>query len=163
MPKTLYSHLLLAIDFEPASEAVIERARQLRDRLGARLTLLHVVEDVPPAIDYLPMGASGEILTPGNAELEEELLELARIEMKRLGERLGVEPPERLIRVGPTGRVIEAVADELGVDLVIVGSHGRHGLLGLFGSTARQVLRDPERDVLCVKLHQLSQPEGGDS
>jgi universal stress protein A len=35
---------------------------------------------------------------------------------------------------------------------VIIGSHGRHGFLGLFGSTAKDVLRGVQCDVLCVKL-----------
>ena len=42
-----YQHILAAIDFSHANNAVIERARELAEHYDARLTLLHVVEDVP--------------------------------------------------------------------------------------------------------------------
>ncbi|NKN31718.1 universal stress protein [Marichromatium bheemlicum] len=147
-----YGHLLLATDFEPESEPVVARALRLRTLFEARLTLLHVVEYVPPSMDYMPVGYSGDPLIGGEAGLEAELLRVAEQEMTALGERLEVPAADRLVRVGATGQVIDEVAAELEVDLVVIGSHGRHGLLGLFGATARQVLRNPDCDVLCVKL-----------
>ena len=148
-----YAHLLLAVDFEPESEPVVARARQLRDELGARLTLLHVLEHIPPAMESMYLGYSGEMALPADAvELEKELLDVARRQMDVLGGQLGVEPADRLVRTGSTGHLIDEVAAELGVDLVVMGTHGRHGLLGLFGSTARTVLRSSSCDVLCVKL-----------
>jgi universal stress protein A len=56
------------------------------------------------------------------------------------------------VRVGPPGPTIDAVAAEVGAELVVIGSHGHHGFLGLFGSTAKAVLRSVTCDVLCVKL-----------
>jgi universal stress protein A len=147
-----YKQLLLAVDFEKESEPVIHRARWLRELLGARLYLLHVVEHIPPGVDYVPVGYAGDIAVPGDLGLEEELLALARRELDALGERLGVPESDRLVRVGPTGRTIDEVAAELAIDLVIVGSHGRHGFMGLFGSTAQAVLRRPTCDVLSVKM-----------
>ncbi|EXJ14728.1 universal stress protein [Imhoffiella purpurea] len=154
METNAYKHLLLAVDFEPESEVVVARARQLRGLLDARLTLLHVVEHVPPAVESMYLGYSGEIALPETRDLEEELMKVARGEMDLLGGQLGVSEADRLIRVGPTGRVIDEVAAELGVDLVIVGSRGRHGLLGLFGDTAESVLRRAACDLLCVKIRE---------
>jgi universal stress protein A len=54
--------------------------------------------------------------------------------------------------VGPTGHTIDEVAGEIAADLILIGSRGRHGLLGLFGSTAKTVLRGQACDVLCVRL-----------
>jgi len=44
------------------------------------------------------------------------------------------------------------LAKEQGCDLIVVGSHGRHGLALLLGSTANDVLHARRRDVLAVKL-----------
>ena len=52
-----YEHLLLAVDFAPETESVVERALQLRAQFQARLTLLHVVE-------HLPMSYSGDLVLP---------------------------------------------------------------------------------------------------
>lgn len=147
-----YKTLLLAVDFEKESEPVVARARRLRDLLGARLYLLHVVEHVPAALEYVPVGYTGDVAVPDNLELEKELVDVARRELDALGDRLGVPVADRLIRTGPTGRMIDEVARELAVDLVVIGSHGRHGFMGLFGATARAVLRNLTCDVLCVKI-----------
>jgi universal stress protein A len=147
-----YQRLLLAVDFEKESEPVVARAQRLKTLLGARLFLLHVVEHIPPTMEYMPVGYAGDVAVPENLELEEELLAIARRELDVLGERMEVPIADRLVRVGPTGRVIDEVAGELDVDLVVIGSRGRHGFLGLFGSTARSVLRNPTCDVLCVKI-----------
>ncbi|RKT46052.1 universal stress protein [Thiocapsa rosea] len=147
-----YQSLLLAVDFEKESEPVVARAQRLKAALGARLYLLHVVEHVPPTMEYMPVGYAGDVAVPENLDLEEELLAIARREIDSLGERLDVPIADRLVRVGPTGRTIDEVASELDVDLVVIGSRGRHGFLGLFGSTARSVLRNRSCDVLCVKI-----------
>lgn len=147
-----YQRLLLAVDFEKESEPVIRRAQRLQSVLGARLFLLHVVEHIPPAFDYAAVGYAGDVAAPDNLELEDELLSIAQRELDALGERLDVPVADRLVRVGPTGRTIDEVANEFNIDLVVIGSRGRHGFLGLFGSTARTVLRNLTCDVLCVKI-----------
>jgi len=149
-----YQHILVAVDFEQESEVVVARAAQLSRLLDARLTLLHVVEYIPPAVESMYLGYSGEIALPDTKDLEDELMEFSKSQMSQLGEQLGVPEADRLIRVGATGRTIDTVAAELEVDLVIVGSRGRHGLLGLFGDTAESVLRRATCDLLCVKIHE---------
>jgi universal stress protein A len=102
----------------------------------------------------MPVGYAGDVTVPENLDLEEELLAIARRELDVLGERMGVPIADRLVRVGATGRTIDEVASELAIDLVVIGSRGRHGFLGLFGSTARAVLRNSTCDVLCVKIEE---------
>jgi universal stress protein A len=149
-----YQRLLLAVDFEKESEPVVARAQRLMTLLGARLFLLHVVEHIPPTMEFMPVGYAGDVAVPENLELEEELLAIARREIDVLGERMDVPVADRLVRVGSTGRTIDEVAGELDIDLVVIGSRGRHGFLGLFGSTARSVLRNSTCDVLCVKIEE---------
>lgn len=147
-----YRHLLLAVDFEEESEPVVARTARLRRLTGARLTLLHVIEHVPASVERMAMDCSGEIVLPENRDLEAELMALAIRQMGVLADQLDVALVDRVIRVGSPAHLIDEVAVEYRVDLVILGSHGRHGLLGLFGSTARAVLRHSKCDVLCVKI-----------
>ncbi|MEA3276638.1 MAG: universal stress protein [Pseudomonadota bacterium] len=145
MTAAAYRHLFLAVDFAPETEPVVARAQQLKEHCQARLTLLHVVE-------YLPMAYSGDLVLPDDFDLEQELLEVAKKQMAVLGERLGVPPEDRHIELGSTGHTILRLADELEADLIIIGSHGRHGLAALLGSTARSVLNGANCDVLAVRM-----------
>ena len=149
-----YKHLLLAVDFasDAECEPVIERAVHLRTLYGARLSLLHVLEYVPHTVELMPMSYTGDIVLPEDFELENQLIEVARVHMDDLGERLKVPPEDRHIQVGPTGHAIQAAADELGADLVILGCHGRHGLKALLGSTVKSVVQGLSCDLLCVRI-----------
>jgi universal stress protein A len=140
-----YENLLLAVDFAPETESVVARAQQMREQCRARLTLLHVVE-------HLPMSYSGDLVLPDDFDLEQELLEVAKKQMEVLGERLGVAAEDRHIEIGATGRTILRLAAELKADLIVLGSHGRHGLAALLGSTARTVLNGAACDVLAVRI-----------
>lgn len=143
-----YLHLLLAVDFSAEMEHVIGRARRLRDLHRARLSLVHVVE-------HLPMAYSGDLALPEDFSLEEELLDIATRRMEELGERLGVPSEDRHVVAGTTTKEILRVAETQAVDLILVGSHGRHGLAMLLGSTANSVLHHARCDVLAVRI-----PEG---
>lgn len=144
-----YEHLLLAVDFSPETDSVVERARQLREQWQARLSLLHVVE-------HLPMSYSGDLVLPDDFDLEQELLDVAKKQMASLGERLGVPEDDRHIEIGSTGRTVLHLAAELGADLIVLGSHGRHGLAALLGSTARTVLNGAPCDVLAVRIKETT-------
>ena len=147
-----YKHLLLAVDFAPEAQPVIERAVQLRTLYRARLSLVHVLEYVPQTVELMPMSYAGDVVLPEAFGLESQLIDVARGQMDELGERLEVPPEDRHIQVGPTGHAIQAAADELGVDLVILGGHGRHGLKALFGSTVKSIVQGLSCDVLCVRI-----------
>jgi universal stress protein A len=140
-----YKHLLLAVDFSQETEPAITRAQQLKEQCQARLSLLHVVE-------YLPMAYSGDLVLPDDFDLEQELLEVAKKQMSLVGGRLGVAEEDRRVEIGGTGHTILRVAEDLAVDLIVVGSHGRHGLAALLGSTARTVLNGAKCDVLAVRV-----------
>jgi universal stress protein A len=145
MSVSKYSLMLTAVDFSAQSENLTARAVQLRDLFGARLSLLHVVE-------YLPMAYSGDLVLPEGLDLEQELLDVASRQMAALGERLGVAAEDCHVEIGNTGHTILRVAEERGADLILVGSHGRHGLAVLLGSTARSVLNGAHCDVLAVRV-----------
>ncbi|MGB5834419.1 MAG: universal stress protein [Thiohalocapsa sp.] len=152
MSEHVYRHLLLAVDFAPESEIVIERALALRDALGARLTLINVVEYVPPGTEYAGGAFVAEPVLPEEFQLEQELIEVAVKELDLLGERIGVPPGDRIVEFGPTGRSIEHVAKDLAVDLIVVGDRDHNWLTNLFGSTSRSLLRHEVCDLLAVRI-----------
>ena len=74
--------------------------------------------------------------------------------MAELAARLGIESAPRRLEGGATrGEVIRA-AEEEGCDLIVVGSHERHGLALLLGSTANAILHHAPCDVLAVRIHE---------
>lgn len=147
-----YRHILLAVDFAPGSQVAIERAVAMRDAFGARLTLVNVVEYVPPGTEYAGGAFIAEPVLPEEFQLEQELIDIAAKELDALGERIGVPSQDRVVEFGPTGRSIEHVAKDLGVDLILVGAHDHNWLSNLFGSTSRSLLRHDVCDLLAVRI-----------
>jgi universal stress protein A len=140
-----YRHVLLATDFSADAEAVGLRGVDLAQRSGARLTLLHVVEQVP-------VDPANDLMVPERMLLDTELVDSARASLDELARRLGVPEVHRLVELGITKTEIIRVATEIGADLIVVGSHGRHGLALLLGSTANAVLHSAPCDVLAVRI-----------
>lgn len=140
-----YSGILLAVDFHPETREVAAKAKALADSQGASLRLVHVME--PVSIAY-----GGEFpLDLG--ELHREMEKQAREQLDTLATELGVPEQRRHLEIGITEREILRLAKDTGIDLIVVGSHGRHGLALLLGSTANSILHHAECDVLAVRLH----------
>lgn len=141
-----YKHILLAVDFFDRQTAVAERAKDLAERYGARLSAIHVV-------DALPIGdPANDVLVPFEMDLSQEFIALGRKKLAELASSLGIPEDRTWLETGSPKQEIIRVAEENGVDLIVVGSHGRHGLALLLGSTANGVLHHANCDVLAVRL-----------
>jgi universal stress protein A len=70
----------------------------------------------------------------------------------QLGQKLGVSEDRQHINVGAAREVVIHAAKDIHADLIVIGSHGRHGLHLLLGSTANGVLHEAECDVLAVRM-----------
>lgn len=141
-----YTHVLAAVDLAHDNSAVIDRAVEVAQRYGARLTLLHVVE-------YTDWVYSGEEpMGLGNIPMHKELIEHATKRMNELREQVSFPGVEARIESGTPKHEIVRIADEEKADLVVIGSHGRHGLQLLLGSTANGVLHVANCDVLAVRV-----------
>jgi len=138
-----FPHVLVAVDFTPAGEALVHCLSGLRE-LGTRtLTLVHVAE-----VDYPTMG--------GLAHLEEHrrLLEGMAAELREEGFDVVVQP-----RFGPTAPEILKAATEGEASLILVGSRSRSRLVGLFiGRVALDVLERSSIPVLLMPIDRA--PEG---
>ena len=141
----VYSHILLATDFSPASDTVTRQAVELCQAFKAQLSLIHVVE-------FMPMDLSNDMVMPQGLEIEQELMEQAKLRLQKLAKELGVDQSECFIKQGSTRREILNLAKERNVDLIVIGSHGREGIQRLLGSTANAVLHGAPCDVLSVRI-----------
>lgn len=143
-----YQHILFATDFTDEALRVGERAKDIAHKYGARLSLIHVIEDV-----NISLGGGYELLPVLPDLPDEALLGEARKALDEMARRLGTEDAEQWVVSAPSTKegILDA-AREHGVDLIVVGSHGRHGLALLLGSTANAVLHGAPCDVLAVRI-----------
>jgi universal stress protein A len=141
-----YKHVLLAVDFFEPAQVVIDRAKVLAETYKAALSLIHVVDNMP-----LPDTGYG-LDAAYNVDLTSELIAAARKKLSGLANKLGVEKDRVWVELGSPKLEITRIAEEKLVDLIVVGSHGRHGLALLLGSTANGVLHHAKCDVLAVRL-----------
>ena len=139
-----YTHILVAVDFSPSTDPTVHRAVELTRRYAARLSFIHVVE-------YLPVAMDAELMLPPMAGVEEQLMESARKRLQELAEKAGMKDAAQYVELGSTKLEILRVAQDRKVDLIVVGSHGRHGLARMLGSTASAVLHGAHCDVLAVR------------
>jgi universal stress protein A len=139
-----YSRILICLDLTGDSEKIAERAKSLAASSGASIVLLHVVE-------YVPVEPMGEALLPA-VQIEGELVERATVRIAELSARLGLDQSERLVLTGNIKAEVVRVAQQRGIDLIVIGSRERHGMSILFNFTEDTVLHAAPCDVLAVRL-----------
>ena len=143
-----FGHILVPVDFNPASDAALTCARDVAERFGARLTLLHVVTD-PGATGYV----TPEMYVPPSLDTQETLVRNGREALERLAATLeGRVPLTTEVRIGDVVNEIKDFVRTEQVDLLVMGTHGRRGLAHLFlGSVAEQMLRTAQCPVLTMR------------
>jgi len=142
----MYKHILYATDLTEDTEYLIEKVRTMCKFTNAQLSLVHVVEPLP-GYSYAYLGIE---------DIEGQLIEEAKQSISKLAGRLNIDKTHQHVEVGPTKTKILKIADDIGADLIICGSHGRHGLSLLLGSTANAILHGAKCDVLTVRLPEES-------
>lgn len=140
-----YKHILMAADFSDHSKQVANKAVELAQANQAILSIVHVVENLP-----ITDAAYGPI--PFDVDLTQEWLNASKERLQKLAEKWAIPENRRWLEMGSAKLEIVRVAEENGVDLIVVGSHGRHGLALLLGSTANGVLHHAKCDVLAVRM-----------
>ncbi|MEQ1636030.1 MAG: universal stress protein [Methylococcales bacterium] len=141
-----YKHILLATDFSGHSSEIAQRAKSLSELYQAKFSVVHVTENLP-----ISNAMDGQVM-PFDIELNEELMQLTKQRLAKLSTDLGIAEENQWLVIGSPKTEIVTVAQENNVDLIVVGSHGRHGLALLLGSTANGVLHHAQCDVLAVRL-----------
>lgn len=144
---TDYTHILVAVDFSTSVDQVLSKACDIAQRNNAKISLLHVTEYLPPIdITYEPALVDNWVIN------EHEMLAQAMQSLQKLSKNYGLENAALKVQAGIPKREISHYIQENQCDLVVLGSHGRHGINLLLGSTANAVLHDMPCDILTIKL-----------
>ena len=138
----MYKQVLFATDFDDVGIHAAHKAKKIADENGAELLLVHVVEPIPA---YAYPGFAGF------AEVEVSIRDQAEKELNALAERLKVDAKHRFLEFGSTKNEVLRIAEAHKVDLIVAGSHGKHGLALLLGSTAHAILHGAHCDMLIVR------------
>ena len=139
-----YSHLLIGLDLSPESQQVVDRVKQLFADRDVKISICHILE--PLAFTY------GGDIPVDLSDVQVQLEDQARTRLAALAEQLAIAEEDQHIVLGQPANEMRRMAKEEDVDLIIVGSHGRHGLALIFGSTSNSVLHGAPCDVLAVRI-----------
>ena len=143
-----YTHILAAVDLSDESNQVLEKARATADIHGAKLSLITVVKPLTQVYGGLNMAP----IANGTLSFEQEALDQASAQLRDVAKIYGVDNADVHVELGVPAHEIRDAASERGVDLIVIGTHGRHGLGLLLGSTANGVLHGVRCDVLAVRV-----------
>ena len=151
--------ILVATDFDEAADVALEYGRELARTFRSSLDVLHVVDNV------VARGLAGEGFMAAYPELQHEVEQAAE---KRLADRISDEDrilldAKPVIRMSgsPALAIVEYARAE-GIDLIVMGTHGRGAMAHLLmGSVAERVVRMAPCPVLTLKHpeHEFIQPD----
>lgn len=149
-------HVLLATD---GSATAIDAARYASQVLRDvdHITLLAVVTEIPGDDAG---GFEGSVYSPEQQESiwNEELAE-AKNELERTATALNATTVDKRVEVGDIANTVCRIAEDLDVDLIVVGSHGRSGFGRIFlGSVSEHVVRHAPCPVLVVRPRHQRKP-----
>jgi nucleotide-binding universal stress UspA family protein len=138
------SRILVATDFSASADAALAYALKLADQVGATVRLVHVFED-PDASLY------SEVYVPMPPEQRAEILADMRRQLTARVTASGHGNITTDVLTGAAARTIVEGATEEHCDLIVMGTHGRHGMAHLLmGSVAERVVRTSVCPVLVV-------------
>ncbi len=147
-------HVLLATDGSPSSIAAAQRASEIL-RPADQVTLLHVVSEAPgnetTGLETPGLGTSAVLPGDVDAVWAREMADAAA-DIDRTAARLTSTNLHKRIEIGDVGGTVCRVAEELKVDVIVVGSHGRGAIQRfLLGSATSQIVRHAPCAVLVVR------------
>ena len=141
----MYQNILLATELTDNSQYIEEKAAAIQKLTNAKLSIIHVIEPIPYTSD--------ELMSVYNyQEITEALQENAKKMLQPVQKRLNIADENSIIITGSVSYEVLNYAEENNIDLIISGSHGRHGLQLLLGSTANAILHGAKCDVLAVRF-----------
>jgi nucleotide-binding universal stress UspA family protein len=144
--------ILCPVDFSEPSDAAVRTAVELAKRYSASILLAHAINEIDPApspsytldshvMEQIPL-LMGQMTD--NAHRAMQVLINNQIESGM--------PADRRVLVGEPARSIVQLAEDEQVDLIVMATHGRSGIKGLFfGSVAEKVVRSAACPVLTIR------------
>ncbi len=142
--------ILFPVDFTNSSRKIIPHLLLFAQKFGAEIHLLHVVRG-PEEFSGFEMGAAWW------STYEKELIEGAQKAMDRLVEEaLSGHSVITKVLMGDIVEEILNYAKGAGIQLIVMGTHGRKGLEKvMFGSVAEGVVKSADCPVLTINPHKV--------
>ena len=151
----MYTHVLVPVDGSPTSNRGLEEAVKLARLTGARLRLMHVVDQLVYTAGLEGFGAVTADLVPLLREGGEQILKSAKTRVEASGVAVDTALFDSF-----AGRVCDLVVAEAKAwhaDLIVLGTHGRRGVgRVLMGSDAEQIVRLAPIPVLLVRASEAA-------
>lgn len=142
----LPKHILVPTDLSEGAEQALAYACELAIKLDAEVHLLNVLGLPALGVPELGLAMTSSVIDQMVVDNQNALAQLAQTKCTA---RRG----QVLVKCGDARDVINQTAKELGIDLIVMGTHGRRGLSrALLGSTAEIVVRTAPCAVLTVRL-----------
>lgn len=139
---------LAAIDLTDEADEVLSAACKLADKFDAKLRVITVIRPLNMMyadVGFAPVGSYA-------VDFEREALEHAKTRLTELAAKHGVEAESCSVLLGSPAAEIREAAEETDAEIIVIGTHGRHGLGLILGSTANSVLHGVPCDVLVVRI-----------
>ena len=147
-----YRKIAVAIDLSTESEVIVKRAVDVSEP-DSEIHLVYVQEPMDSV--YMGVVPYGPVFV-GMDEVEENLRSELRQKLDQFGERYGIPEDRRHFLNGTPAREIHRFAEETGVELIVLGTHGQKGVQLLLGATANSVLHGSSCDVLAVRVREVA-------
>jgi nucleotide-binding universal stress UspA family protein len=140
------TNILVPTDFSETAERVLDYAVALAAKLDARIHVVHVI-GIPalgiPEIGLALTSTMMDSMVRGNQAALDQLVDKRR-DQAAFG--------EVMLRTGDARDMILQAAEEVGADLIVMGTHGRRGISrALLGSVAEMIVRTARCPVLTVR------------
>mgnify|MGYP006270689685 CR=1 FL=1 len=151
----MYEKILVPTDGSDTAENAVEHALDIAEKYGAEVHALYVVD-----VDSMSLSLGAEQvdrLQQGQFDEMEEVKSKAEEATGYVADAARVHGLEAVEHIagGQPHRVVAEYADDHGIDLVVMGSHGRSGVKrALLGSVTERTLRSTDVPVLVVDVRE---------
>lgn len=144
--------ILIALDYNPNSEKVVSKGKELAKLMDAEICLLHVLADVRYyGMQYEPfMGYEGYAF-PVDFRIQEEFVKVAQDYLDKTATHIGKENITTHLAEGDTAKSILEYAQEWQADIIVMGTHSHGTLEKIFlGTVASSVLEHTKIPIYMV-------------
>ena len=143
----MFTRILVPIDFSEYTDDVLNYAKVIAGKFNASLHLIHVVPNMDYFTPYESFAAAENIVG-----IQKGVEEEVEKDLKKVQEQITDLPVTTVTRTGVAFvEIIDYVKSE-GIDLIVMGTHGRGALEHmLLGSVTEKVVRKAPCPVLTIR------------
>lgn len=143
---SMFKKILCPVDFSEFTKDVVAYAADISRQYGAELHVLHVI----PNLTYFTPYES--FLTPENlVAMEKNIQDEVDRDFKKVLSAVGIDV-RKVVRTGVAFVEIIDYAKTEGIDLIVMGTHGRSGIEHiLIGNVAEKVVRKSPCPVMTIR------------